>query len=538
MFPNGCSRTDISPQRNEQPLTIQENIAERTKSDAANPSPAMFSNGCSRTDICPQQNEQPLTIQENTAERTKSDASVEAIRPEHAADHLDPAHQKVRCISLSNAGGVADSTRQRTKDVGSGGCTRSRVVLVLLALGNFCVGASVSMQAPFFPHEAERKGITSTEYGFVFSVFELTIFFVAPIFAKIVPIVKPRFMLISGLLYVGMASILFGFLNKCPPGATFLGLAIAIRVIEGVGTAGFQTAVFSIVAAEFPTSLATSYSIQQTVFGAGLVAGPSVGGCLYQVGGFVLPFVSIGSLMLVCNALVYLLLPATEDSDESGQRTGNMIKFWCNPGILLDAYCVFCTFVIIGYNAAILEPHLRQFSLEPYLVGLVFVLNGTVYACTAWIWGKIADKTVRTKELGILGCILLCCCLVLIGPAPFIPLPTAIWSVMLALALFGLGSGGTIVSSFVGSFRDTLKRGFPDDLSTYGLVSSVFTVSHSMGAFVGPTLGGYLLEVIGYRMGTMVLLGNELLLICALCIYVTVHRKTPEDLEPLLKEAT
>ncbi|KAH8025532.1 hypothetical protein HPB51_009472 [Rhipicephalus microplus] len=109
---------------------------------------------------------------------------------------------------------------------------------------------------------------------------------------------------------------------------------------------------------------------------------------------------------------------------------------------------------------------------------------------------------------------------------------------MLALGLFGLGSGGTIVPSFVGSFRDTLKRGFADDLSTYGLVSSVFTVSHSMGAFVGPTLGGYLLDSVGYRMGTMVLLANEVLLILALCIYVVVHRKPSGDQEPLLKEVT
>lgn len=434
---------------------------------------------------------------------------------------------------------VCESTRLRSKDVCvASGVSRERAVLVLLALGNFCVGASVSLQAPFFPHEAERKGANSTEYGFVFSVFELTIFFVGPVFAKIVPIVKPRFMLIAGLFYVGVASVLFGFLNQSPPGAVFLSLAIATRVAEGIGTAGFQTAVFSIVAAEFPNSLATSYSIQQTVFGVGLVAGPTVGGCLYQIGGFMVPFVTIGVLMLICCALIYFLLPATEEPHELGQKTGDMLKFWCNTSVLLDAYCVFCTFVIIGYNAAVLEPHLRPFNLEPYLVGMVFVVNGTVYACTAWIWGKVADKTVRTKELCILACVLLCASLVLVGPAPFLPFPTAIWTVMLALGLFGLGSGGTIVASFVGSFRDTIKRGFPDDLSTYGLVSSVFTVSHSMGAFVGPTLGGYLLDTMGYRMGTMVLLGNEVLLIIALCAYVAVHRQRSQDREPLLKEAT
>lgn len=415
-------------------------------------------------------------------------------------------------------------------------CSRQQVVLVLLSLANFCLGASVSLQAPFFPHEAEIKGVTATQCGLVFSVFEFTIFIMAPIFGKIVPIVKPKFMLLSGLFYVGGASVIFGFLKKSPPGSVFLGLAIATRAVEGLGTASFMTAVFSIVAAEFPRSLGSTYSLQQTAFGAGLVAGPALGGFLYQIGGFIVPFAGIGALLLVCDVLVYLMLPAIEDDNDVAPRTGDMLKFWCNAGILLDAHCVFSTFLIIGFNAACLQPHLAQFSLEPYMVGLVFVVNGTVYAATAWIWGKAVDITGRAKELCILAGLLMCTCLLLLGPAPFLPLPTAVWTVMLALGIFGFASGGTNVCSFAGSFRDTIERGFPNDLSTYGLVSSVFTASHSMGAFVGPTLGGYLLDTVGFRNATMVLLGNELLLVTWLCMYVWVRRPTAPDREPLLKE--
>jgi hypothetical protein len=39
-------------------------------------------------------------------------------------------------------------------------------------------------QAPFYPHEAERKGATPTQYGFVFGIFELTVFVVSPIIGK------------------------------------------------------------------------------------------------------------------------------------------------------------------------------------------------------------------------------------------------------------------------------------------------------------------------------------------------------------------
>lgn len=484
----------------------------------------------------------PVTIQYKASGPPDYDASLEIVKrvATSACDGLreDLPHRTGR--GAGEAGCEERSPEQATTKDAAPAVSRTRrlVIMGLLSFGNFCLGSSISLQAPFFTHEAQIKGVSATESGFVFSVFELTIFLVAPIFAKLVAIVKPRFLLLSGLFYVGMASILFGSLKMSPPGSVFLGLAIAVRVFEGLGTAAFQTAVFSIVAAEFPKSLASSYSMQQTAFGVGLVAGPTVGGILYEVGGFMLPFLSVGSLLLVCYVFAYLLLPPTENQDQIFQGSGKMLRFWCNAGILLDAYCVFTTFLIIGFNSATLEPHLRQFHLEPSLVGLVFVLNGTVYACTAWIWGRMADRTTRTKELCIVACLLFSVSLLLVGPAPFIPLPTAIWTVMLALAMFGLGSGGTIVCSFVGSFRDTLERGFPDDLSTYGLVSSVFTVAHSLGAFVGPTLGGYLLDTVGYPMGSMVLLGNDILLMVAICIYVLTRPPSSSDRQHLLKGAT
>ncbi|XP_064480104.1 MFS-type transporter SLC18B1-like [Ornithodoros turicata] len=423
------------------------------------------------------------------------------------------------------------------KDAGKkeGVTNRQRIILVTLAFGHFCVGASISLQAPFFPHEAERKGATPTQYGFVFSVFELTIFFVAPLFGKIVALVRPKFMLMTGLFWVGAASILFGSLIACPAGKPFLYLAIAIRVVEGLGTAAFQTAVFTIVAAEFPTSVATVYSIQQTVFGTGLVAGPTIGGALYQLAGFALPFVVIGALMLISAIIIYYLLPPPEELIDCSNKTGQLLKFWCNIGVLLNAYAIFTTFLIIGFNSAVLEPHLRQFNLQPVVLGLIFVLNGSVYASTAWIWGRLADKTVWTDQLTVAGCVLLAISLLLFGPAPFINSDTKIWMVMLGLAVFGSGSGGAIVCPFVGSLRDTLARGFPDDLSTYGLVSSLFTSSHSMGAFVGPTLGGYLFESLGYRWGSMLFFMNVIVLIIAYCVFMLVKRCSQKARAPLLK---
>jgi MFS family permease len=42
-------------------------------------------------------------------------------------------------------------------------------------------------------------------------------------------------------------------------------------------------------------------SVMETLFGLGLMAGPFIGGILYELGGFYLPFVVCGGAMVVCS---------------------------------------------------------------------------------------------------------------------------------------------------------------------------------------------------------------------------------------------
>lgn len=48
------------------------------------------------------------------------------------------------------------------------------------------------------------------------------------------------------------------------------------------------------IAEQFPYNVATMFAVLETFFGVGLILGPTVGGALYQVGGFTLPFVTLG----------------------------------------------------------------------------------------------------------------------------------------------------------------------------------------------------------------------------------------------------
>lgn len=90
---------------------------------------------------------------------------------------------------------------------------RQLIILACVIYGNFWIAACVSLQAPFFPLEAENKGASSTVYGFIFGVYELLIITMSPVFGKLITRIPPNFMVQVGLLLCGSSTIIFGWVS-------------------------------------------------------------------------------------------------------------------------------------------------------------------------------------------------------------------------------------------------------------------------------------------------------------------------------------
>lgn len=59
-------------------------------------------------------------------------------------------------------------------------------------------------------------------------------------------------------------------------------------------------------------------------------------------------------------------------------------------------------------------------------------------------------------------------------------------------AILGFGLGAQLVAAFSEAQKAAVKAGFPDNLATYALISSLWTSTFALGAFVGPTAAGAL----------------------------------------------
>lgn len=182
----------------------------------------------------------------------------------------------------------------------------------------------------------------------------------SPLFAKSVASLSPTTFCQIGLLVEGVVNVLFGYLVWVPKGMTFIALSFVLRMIGGVSSAVFLTASFTIVVKEFPERTAQTFSLTATHLGLGLILGPTLGGFLYQFGGFVTPFAALGGFQLLGAFLSFALMPKTIETQIP--KAVNFWRFILDPGLLLDCLVIIISTNFFGFNSATLEPHLRQFK--------------------------------------------------------------------------------------------------------------------------------------------------------------------------------
>ncbi|XP_017755825.1 PREDICTED: MFS-type transporter SLC18B1-like [Eufriesea mexicana] len=380
---------------------------------------------------------------------------------------------------------------------------RQWLTLMVISLADFSNAICVSLQAPFYPQEAEKKGASPSEYGLVFGIFELIVFIISPVYGQYLHRIGPKLLFNGGILTSGTCAIFFGLLDKVNGHYPFIVLSFVIRIVEAMGNAAFLTASFAIIAKEFPDNVATTFASLETFFGLGLIVGPTLGGALYQVGGYVTPFVVLGSALFTTAVMTIFILPVHTNNNQTAHSKGGVTKVLKIPGVLISTSSIIATSMSIGFLQATLEPHLRQFNLSPVVLGLMFVINGAVYATAAPAWGWLCDKHFHPKVATVIGCILLVVGFSLVGPAPFIPCSTSLWLTICGLVVHGLGISAQLVASFTDALRTSIQYGFPNNLETYGLISGLWTSTFALGAFIGPSVAGILMDNIGFRNATV-----------------------------------
>ncbi|XP_043922194.1 MFS-type transporter SLC18B1-like [Protopterus annectens] len=106
-------------------------------------------------------------------------------------------------------------------------------------------------------------------------------------------------MFLSGVFLSGLCSIVFGFLVNAPDGVPFISLCFVIQSFGAIGCASSMTSSFTILAHTFPKNITTALGVLELFSGLGFLLGPPLGGFLYALGGYEVPFIVVGFLVLL-----------------------------------------------------------------------------------------------------------------------------------------------------------------------------------------------------------------------------------------------
>ncbi|XP_077208691.1 MFS-type transporter SLC18B1 isoform X2 [Paroedura picta] len=370
-------------------------------------------------------------------------------------------------------------------------------VLAATASINFSSMICYSVLGPFFPKEAEQKGASNTIVGFIFGCFAICNFFSSLIMGKYIVQIGAKFMFISGMFVSGCVTILFGLLDRAPDGPIFIGLCFLVRSIDAVGFAAAMTASFSILAKTFPNNIATILGSLEIFTGLGLVLGPPIGGFLYQSFGYEVPFIVLGCIVLLMVPLNIYLLPSY-DSTPSKDSFWKLITI---PKILLLCFTLFSLSASLGF----LDPTMSLFLMEKFhmpvgYVGFAFLGLALSYSLSSPLLGFLSDKKPSSRKwLLIVGGFLTALCYFLLGPAPVLHIESKLWLFVLMLVINGFSLAMSGIPAFPEILCCAYENGFEEGLSLLGLISGLFSAIWSLGSFVGPTLGGFLNDKLGFE---------------------------------------
>jgi len=415
--------------------------------------------------------------------------------------------------------------------------TRQQLLTVVtFVVVNFCNAMCVSMQAPFYPREAVSKGLAVWHFGLVFGAFEITVFIVSPIIGSYLNVIGVKRTLNVGIALVGVILVLYGCLGMIQNGKLFLGLSFVLRIFEACGNSAFLTGSFSAIAREFPTNVASMFALIELFFGIGEIVGPVVGGALYEVGGFTLPFAVMGSILFLSSIFVFFVLPESPPiQQDPNAAKPSMREALSKPSILIALFKVATAAASIGFLQTTLEPHLHYIKtpsgvpLSSFQVGALFMVVGGTYGLSLPLWGIMCDSKLRNspKYVELIGAFLIAIGFLVLGPFKYLPFKKTLGSIIVGMTIHGFGLGASVVGGFSDAHKSAIRCGFPDTIDTYGLVSGLWTSVFACGAFVGPTVGGALYDAITFRWAIMFIVGGEVMAMLLIIGYLLVTIRQP-----------
>jgi MFS transporter, DHA1 family, solute carrier family 18 (vesicular amine transporter), member 1/2 len=314
----------------------------------------------------------------------------------------------------------------------------------------------------FFPLSAHSPARLQSEeqFALLYGAYAISVLVVTPVFGYLGDRIGGRATMLYGLALEACAILLFAL-------APNLSVLLLARIFQGAGSAALWTSGLALVAANYVDKRVEmlGYAFAGGTFGS--VLGPIAGGALFHFGGYRLPFLITGVLVVAAAALIALFLPSKGTDPKQAVSIRVLLL---SKAVLVPALAVALAAFSVGIVEPLLPVRLVQHGATSVAMGLIFTLSTLVYGLSAPVVGWVSDRWPIQRVI-LLGTIAMAVTL------PLLALFRAVVLVCLVLCLVNISFAFMLnpASAELGNVVD--RAG----MSCYSAVYGVYNIFYSVG---------------------------------------------------------
>jgi MFS transporter, DHA1 family, solute carrier family 18 (vesicular amine transporter), member 1/2 len=380
------------------------------------------------------------------------------------------------------------------------GRARPRATLLTVTVALFTDGFLYGVMVPL----GSAGGVaveSEVMLGVMYGAYAVGVLATTPVFGIVSDRVGRRPPMLWGFAVQALATLLFAT-------AGGVGSMLAARLLQGVAAAATWTAGLALVAEHFTTHRAEKLGVAMMGSTGGLLLGPVTGGVLLEWGGYRLPLVVVGGVLLVDGLLRFTILADVGREAAPPTRLGRLVR---DRAVLAAAVVV----ILSSIGWSLLEPlfpgHLaRVAGASPATVGLLFTISSLMYGLTAPLVGKVVDRwgAWPTMTFGVIA---------MAVTLPLLAMPTAIATAGIVLVLVDVAFG-FLMNPTLDELASAVDRGHG---SAYASVYAVFNMAYSVGTIGTTLVTSALASVLSFRAS---LWGVSLALLASLPLLAVLRR--------------
>jgi len=388
------------------------------------------------------------------------------------------------------------------------------MLIAVTVVPGFVGDTYFTMLAPFLPGVVDLRGMSNVIAGLIFGCQPLGSVFTAPVvsWALRQPWGDPFVMLRLSSCFTAVAISVTGLLGVIPTEPTtenqvlFTLLICSMRFLQGCCVTVMQVCNGQVTLMLLPRGhIGPVQGIIQAVRILGVIAGPPLGGLLYSTGCWALPF-TVGGILLVVSAITLNIglgrrAPKKMLAPPESMTMWQLFKIvdtWVVIALPMFMVCMETSFMEPAWQAFLGR---APFRMSPVEIG-AFLNAGVVVYMLLIIVGGFCIGTFGPAIQYVGGAIFSGLGLYLIGPSPWLGgiLPQESHVVLLGYMLSNAGVA-LFVPCMTPLALEVFDRAGYTQKQVASAESGLFTMIVCTANFIGPPIGGALIDVFGHAAG-------------------------------------